>query len=123
MALGARTPHYRFQPLLQKALEFCNEVRSFGNALLCALEKRDGEVLAQLHSRHEVGMLKRVSEIKRQQIEEAEAGLEGCTDRNQLYKRVWISLLATCRRSRPPAKRHRSRISTVAQCRANQCCA
>lgn len=46
MALGGRTPHYRFQPLLQKALEFCNEVRSFGNALLCALEKRDGEVLA-----------------------------------------------------------------------------
>lgn len=76
MALGASTPHYRFQPLLQKALEFCNEVRSFGNALLSALEKRDGEVLAQLHSRHEVGMLKRVSEIKRQQVEEAEANLE-----------------------------------------------
>lgn len=75
MALGARTPHYRFQPLLQKALEFCSEVRSFGNALLSALEKRDGEVLAQLHSRHEVGMLKRVSEIKRQQIEEAEKNL------------------------------------------------
>ncbi|MDH5741233.1 MAG: hypothetical protein OEY77_13000, partial [Nitrospira sp.] len=43
MALDVRPSHYRFQSLLQKALEFTNEVRSFGATLLSALEKRDGE--------------------------------------------------------------------------------
>ncbi len=76
MALGARPPHYRFQPLLQKALEVCGEVRGFGNALLSTLEKGDGEQLAQLRSRHEVGILKRLSTIKAQQVAEAGAGLE-----------------------------------------------
>jgi len=76
MALDGRTSHYRFQPMLQKALEFCNEVRSFGGALLSALEKRDGEQLAQLRARHEVSTLKYASLIKRQQVEEAEVGLE-----------------------------------------------
>lgn len=76
MALDQRTPHYRFQPMLQKALEFCNEVRSFGNALLSALEKRDGEQMAQLRARHEVGILKSVALVRNQQIEEAEASLE-----------------------------------------------
>jgi hypothetical protein len=76
MALGARSSHYRFQPLLQKALEFCGEVRSFGNALLSALEKRDGEQLAQLRARHEVGILKLTSLVKEQQVREAEASLE-----------------------------------------------
>jgi hypothetical protein len=76
MALDVRSSHYRFQPMLQKALEFCNEVRSFGGALLSALEKRDGEQLAQLRARHEVSTLKYISLIKRRQVEEADASLE-----------------------------------------------
>ena len=76
MALSPRQSPYRFQSLLQKALEFTNEVRSFGGALLSALEKRDSEQLSQLRARHEVGLLKMVSEVKRQQIEEAEKQLE-----------------------------------------------
>ncbi|MES2825378.1 MAG: neuraminidase-like domain-containing protein [Pseudomonadota bacterium] len=76
MALGARMRHYRFQPLLQKAFEYCGEVRSFGGALLSALEKQDGELLGQVRARHEVGMLKLSAMIKRQQIEEAETNLE-----------------------------------------------
>jgi hypothetical protein len=76
MALGARIAHYKFQPLLQKAFEFCNEVRSFGGALLSALEKHDGEQLAQLHARHEIGLLNLSAQIKQQQLGEAEANLE-----------------------------------------------
>jgi len=76
LALDVRPPHYRFQPLLQKALEFNNEVRSFGNALLSALEKRDGEQMSQLRARHEVGILALVSEVRRKQVEEAQANLE-----------------------------------------------
>lgn len=75
MALSP-SPHYRFHPLLQKALEFCNEVRSFGAALLSALEKRDGEKLSQLRARHEVSTLKLAAQVKKQQIDEAEKSLE-----------------------------------------------
>lgn len=76
MAFDVRRSPYRFQPLLQKALEFTNEVRSFGGALLSALEKRDSEELAQMRVRHEVGLLKLVSEVKRRQSEEADANLD-----------------------------------------------
>ncbi|NJL54920.1 hypothetical protein HC928_06815 [bacterium] len=41
--LDLRLPHYRYQVLIQKAMEFCGEVRSFGGALLSALEKKDAE--------------------------------------------------------------------------------
>lgn len=75
MALGTRPPHYRFQPLLQKALEFCGEVRAFGGALLGALEKQDGEQLSQLRARHEVGILKLASQVRQQQVAEAEVNL------------------------------------------------
>jgi hypothetical protein len=86
MALTPPTPHYRFHALLQKALEFCGEVRSFGGALLAALEKRDGEQLAQMRSRHEVGMLKRVSLIKTEQVREAEANLRGLRSSRRLVE-------------------------------------
>ena len=76
MAFSGRQSPYRFQPLLQKALEFTSEVRAFGGALLNALEKRDGEQLSQLRARHEVALLKLVSEVRRQQIDEAEKQLE-----------------------------------------------
>ncbi len=69
-------PQLRFAALLQKALEFTNEVRGFGSALLAALEKRDGEQLAQLRAQHEVSLLKLTSEIRRQQQEEAAVNLE-----------------------------------------------
>ena len=38
--LYAPLPHYRFAYTMQKATEFCGEVRSFGAALLSALERR-----------------------------------------------------------------------------------
>ncbi len=76
MAFDVPRSQYRFQALLQKALEFTNEVRSFGGALLSALEKRDAEYMAQWRARHEVGLLKLVSDIKKQQVAEAEAQLE-----------------------------------------------
>lgn len=76
MALEPRSSHYRFQPLLQKALEFCGELRSFGGALLSALEKRDGEQLSQLRARHEVTTQKLALETRKFQLEDAETALE-----------------------------------------------
>jgi hypothetical protein len=72
----ASLPHYRFQFMLQKALEFCNDVKSLGNALLSALEKRDAEQLSLLRSGHEKQLLKAVKEIKSQQLLETESSLE-----------------------------------------------
>jgi hypothetical protein len=75
--LYAPLPHYRFNVLLQKALEFCGEVRNLGGALLTALEKKDAEELSVLRSTHEVGLLQAVRALKSKSVEEAEASLEG----------------------------------------------
>ncbi len=75
--INAAVPHYRFNVMLQKATELCNDVKSLGAALLSALEKKDAEELALLRSSHEVELLKAIREIKKQQIEEANNALAG----------------------------------------------
>ena len=75
--INAAVPHYRFNVMLQKANELCNDVKSLGAALLSALEKKDVEELALLRSSHEVELLKAIREIKKQQIEEANNALAG----------------------------------------------
>ncbi|MGD2089730.1 MAG: neuraminidase-like domain-containing protein [Candidatus Aminicenantes bacterium] len=77
-------PHYRYTFTYQKALEFCSEVRSLGNALLAALEKRDAEELALLRSRHEMTLLTQTSIIKKKQIEEAKETLDSLHNARKL---------------------------------------
>ena len=91
--LNAAVPHYRFNVMLQKATELCNDVKALGAALLSALEKKDGEELALLRSTHEVELLKAIRETKKQQIEEARETLSGLlkyqdvvTARQQYYQ-------------------------------------
>ncbi|MEQ1742475.1 MAG: neuraminidase-like domain-containing protein [Candidatus Nitrotoga sp.] len=74
--LFAPVPHYRFNVLLQKALELCNELKSLGGALLSALEKKDAEALSNLRATQETTLLKAIREVKRQQIEETKANIE-----------------------------------------------
>jgi peptidoglycan hydrolase-like protein with peptidoglycan-binding domain len=69
--------HYRFLKLLQKANEVCSEVRSLGEKLLAALEKKDGEALASLRSAHEIRLLEATRSIKAQQIKETKESLKG----------------------------------------------
>ncbi|HEB92098.1 MAG TPA: hypothetical protein ENI94_01195 [Gammaproteobacteria bacterium] len=76
-SLYAPLPHYRFNFLMQKALEFCSEVRNLGGALLAALEKKDGEELSLLRSTHEVSLLESIRELKKKSVDEAVATLEG----------------------------------------------
>ncbi len=71
--IGAPLPHFRFPVVLEKALEFCKDVKSLGKAFLNALEKKDAEGLVQLKSRQLTPDLRG---IKTQQIEEAEKSLE-----------------------------------------------
>jgi len=75
--IAAPLPYYRFNVMLQKALEICNELRGLGSSLLAALEKRDGEALALLRSGHELDLLKLTVQVKNQQIEEARLSVEG----------------------------------------------
>ena len=74
--LNTPMPNYRFYYLLQKALELCAEVKSLGNALLSALEKKDNETITLLRARHESVMQNLMMEVKKQQLEEAEKSLE-----------------------------------------------
>lgn len=73
--LNTPMPNYRFYYLLQKALELCNELKSMGNAMLSAIEKRDNEAIALLRAKHENTMHNLVMEVKEQQREEAEKTL------------------------------------------------
>ncbi|MEX5215456.1 MAG: hypothetical protein NW703_14980 [Nitrospiraceae bacterium] len=75
--LAAPLPHYRFSFMLQKAREFCEELKQLGNLLLSALEKRDAEKLSQIRATHEKDLLKAVLEVKKNQVKEVEETLAG----------------------------------------------
>ncbi len=68
--MNAPMPLYRFNFMIQKALELCNEVKSLGAAMLSALEKKDAEAFAILRSSHELTMMDAVRDLKNKQIEE-----------------------------------------------------
>jgi len=74
--INAAIPHYRFTYMLQKAMELCNDVKSLGASLLAALEKKDAEALAMLRATQETSLLKAVREVKKQQLDEANANIE-----------------------------------------------
>ena len=75
--MNAPVPRFRFNMMVQKAIELSNDVKALGAALLSALEKKDSEALAVLRSSHELSVLNAVTEIRKRQIEEANEALEG----------------------------------------------
>ncbi len=74
--INAATPHYRFTYMLQKAMELCNDVKALGASLLAALEKKDAEVLALLRASQETSLLRAVRDVKKQQLDEANANVD-----------------------------------------------
>ncbi|HQN65090.1 MAG TPA: neuraminidase-like domain-containing protein [Methylophilus sp.] len=88
----APLPQYRFQVLLQKANEFCNEVKNLGNSILSATEKKEAEHLALLRSSQEIDMLKLIESVKQEQIKEAEANIDvlNKTRNNALERFVFL---------------------------------
>jgi hypothetical protein len=84
-------PLVRFQLLLQKASEICQEVKSLGNNLVSAIEKEDNEALAILRARHERVILGMVETTKYSQWQEAIKTREGLeksllnADRRYMY--------------------------------------
>jgi hypothetical protein len=75
--LSTPPPIYRFVYFLQRANDFCNEVKSLGNSLLGILEKRDGEELSRMRATHETAMLELITAVKERQVLEAKANREG----------------------------------------------
>ncbi len=74
--MNSPAPYYRFNYVLQKALELSGEVRSLGNALLSAIEKRDAEKLSLLRANQETTILEMVKLVREQQLEEARTAKE-----------------------------------------------
>ncbi len=70
-------PLVRFQLLVQKAAEICQEVKSLGNNLLSAMEKEDGEAMAILRAKHERAVMEMVEHVKYGQLQEAIKSREG----------------------------------------------
>jgi hypothetical protein len=82
--LNAPLPLYRFNVLLQRANEVCNDVKALGSALLTALEKKDAEALSLLRQSQEIRLLEAVKAVREQQIEEAKENLEGVKKSKEL---------------------------------------
>ncbi|MDP2521270.1 neuraminidase-like domain-containing protein [Neptunomonas phycophila] len=74
--LNAPAPIYRFPYLIQKANEFCNDVKSLGAAILSAIEKKDAESLSQLRSSQEIALQESITNIREKQIKEAQVAIE-----------------------------------------------
>ncbi len=74
--LSSPPPIHRFNFLLQKANEFCADVKSLGSALLSVLEKKDAEELSRLRASHETQMLEFITAIRERQILDAKANKE-----------------------------------------------
>jgi Tc toxin complex TcA C-terminal TcB-binding domain len=75
--LNQPLPLVRFQLLVQKAAEICQEVKSLGNNLLSALEKEDNEALAILRAKHERVIIGLAEMVKYSQLQEAIKAREG----------------------------------------------
>jgi hypothetical protein len=92
---NAAVGFYRFNLLIQKALELCAEVRSLGTSLLAALEKQDGEALALLRATQETSLFQAMQQLKAAAVQEAQtnvtalqASLQMATDRQSYYQNL-----------------------------------
>lgn len=79
-------PHYRFQFMLQRAYDLCNDVKSLGSELLSALEKGDAEELSRLRSAQEVKLLEAMHDIRVSQRDEAEENLRSLEGMRQVIE-------------------------------------
>lgn len=71
--LNTPAPLYRFSTVYPKAIDFCNDVKTFGALLLSSLKDRDAESLAQMRAGQEANLLNLIKEVKTQQLLEAQA--------------------------------------------------
>lgn len=92
---SAPLPLYRFQVMIQKALDVTHELQSLSGAFLSALEKNDSETLSLMRTRHEQEILTLSRELKDFQVKDLNAQLESLeknrettTIRHEFYKNI-----------------------------------
>jgi hypothetical protein len=73
--VSAPLPNYRFSYLIQRAAELAGTCQAFGRQLLDALEKNDAEGLALLRATQETQILTLMTDMKQQQVNEAQANV------------------------------------------------
>lgn len=73
--LAVTLPNHRFAVMHGRASALAGSVRSLGQALLSAIEKKDAEELTKLRQEQEQTLLAAVETIRDQQVEEAEQSL------------------------------------------------
>jgi len=80
-SLSGNLPPYRFSYIIEKAKAYTSLVQSFGASLLNALEKKDGEELAQLRMLHLQNILEMTSKSRKMEIDSANEGIKTIGDR------------------------------------------
>ncbi|THC93211.1 hypothetical protein EYZ11_007316 [Aspergillus tanneri] len=94
--LESPMPRYRFQRLIQNALELVNELKASGQQLLSIKEKRDSEGLSMLRSKHQSAILALVTRVKECQKVEANRSIEALEEaRKQQEMRLEYFLALT----------------------------
>lgn len=73
--MNTPAPNYRFRIILQKAMEYCGEVKNLGERLLSIIERLDAENLAVLRSTHEISLQNLLTEAKELQIDETDENI------------------------------------------------
>jgi hypothetical protein len=104
--LSSPPPIYRFTYLIQKANEFCADVKALGSALLAALEKKDAEELSRLRASHETDMLELMTAIKERQVLDAKVNKESLLKTRDIAKfrlQHYIELLGNELPTIPPS--------------------
>ena len=95
-AMSSPPPIYRFTYLIQRANEFCTEVKILGAALLSVLEKKDIERLVRMRASHETTMLELMTAIKERKVADARAykeRLEAARETAKLKLQHYLDLL------------------------------
>ncbi|HZM75063.1 MAG TPA: hypothetical protein VFC19_05015 [Candidatus Limnocylindrales bacterium] len=93
--LNQPLPLVRFSLLVQKALEICQEVKTFGGNLLAAMEKEDSEQLGLLRARHDRLLLEIGESVRYGQWQEAVKAREGLEQslRNTVERYAYYQML------------------------------
>jgi len=93
--LNQPLPLVRFQLLVSKATEICQEVKSLGANVLTAIEKQDNEAIGLLRAQHENTLLQLAESIKYSQWQEAQKAtqalqltLANATQRYSYYQKL-----------------------------------
>ena len=73
--LNAPPPQHRFSFLIRRALTLAEELRSFGQAALRTLERKDAEALADLRATHENKLQRAIRDVRKVQVKQVEEEL------------------------------------------------